>query len=179
MQPTNTSLGDHTSQCFGNALSLTWTDWAKPSSSVPNMQGRECFTCCVVRVPISGFSFKMLKFLFEFRHGPGSDGRSVSSGSGSRGASRTPSPFGLPPSSSVSSSTSSAIPSLAHGATGFCGGGSAAQMLAEKGGVGPKTALALPASVKQGIPHSESYSRKVFVGGLPPDIDQGQSASGC
>lgn len=39
-QPTNGSgMGYHGDQCFGNALNLAWTDWAKPSGSLPNMQG--------------------------------------------------------------------------------------------------------------------------------------------
>jgi len=101
-----------------------------------------------------------------------SDGRSASSSSGSRGTSRTPSPFGLPLPSSVSSSAASTGPSLAHTTASGYGGSGTPHMLAEKGMVSHKAApLALP--VSGGAPHSEIYSRKVFVGGLPPDIDQG------
>ena len=106
----------------------------------------------------------------------GSDGRSVSSGSGSRGASRTPSPFGMiplsfcSPASSIPVQPSTAVsvvnaPIHAHASYG---GSNTIQE-------GNNAKSILPNSLPgKHVGISETYSRKVFVGGLPPDIDQGR-----
>ena len=51
----------------------------------------------------------------------------------------------------------------------------APHVLTEKGMVQQHKATPLALPVSGGGPHSEIYSRKVFVGGLPPDIDQGKA----
>lgn len=123
--------------------------------------------------------------------GTASDEHSVSSssasgGGGSRGASRTPSPFGHPVSSSVSSGSASASAISAPGHTLPPGAGHAQKGHGSYGATCP-----LPCSAEGFVSgggggggaevplrrpgQAETYSRKVFVGGLPPDIDQGQS----
>lgn len=97
--------------------------------------------------------------------GSGSSG-SGSSGSASSGASRTPSPFNYP----SHPTTATAVPTLPL-----------SSHIQQVNGFGnsPKAVdkLAINSLESAGIKgqQSEVYSRKVFVGGLPPDIDQGES----
>ena len=106
----------------------------------------------------------------------GSDELSISSSSGgSRGASRTPSPF-----SHSSSGTSSAGPNHPHMGNHIHSNnkyGSSATAAPTEHFIGtaaePFVGATTPDSAKEGG-QTEVYSRKVFVGGLPPDIDQGR-----
>ena len=100
----------------------------------------------------------------------GSDEQSVSSssasgGGGSRGTSRTPSPFSISSASSASTAPSHALPA-SHVQKGF---GNCPLPCAADGFNG-----GAEVSMRQGA-QGETYSRKVFVGGLPPDIDQGEN----
>lgn len=132
----------------------------------------------------------------------GSDSLSISSGSGgSRGTSRTPSPFGL---SSGSSASLSAL-NLSQGNLGSLSQvgnpshlGSRVQQLtsisnyqqqatnyqqqtanysgasALGGGDSYIGSMGGVAGASPDLAPREMFSRKVFVGGLPPDIDQGK-----
>ena len=105
------------------------------------------------------------------------------SGGGSRGASRTPSPFGFSSSNAISapiSAPSYALPAAlppnhtlppSHAHPG--------SHLGNGFGLGPGAVPDIPMRLsgaellRPGGVQGEVYSRKVFVGGLPPDIDQG------
>ncbi len=134
---------------------------------------------------------------------------SGSSGSGgSRGASRTPSPFGFPPSTPISAPISApshtlpaalppvshTLPPVSHTHVSHTHSGSHVSQIGNGFGLGqsvsvgaaavaatasaPDIPMKLPGGqnglLRGGGGVNEVYSRKVFVGGLPPDIDQGQ-----
>ncbi len=73
----------------------------------------------------------------------------------------------------MATAVNSVIPGLPRGASTYPNARNSSHVLTEKDGVIHKSTLALPLPMKAPILHSETYSRKVFVGGLPPDIDQG------
>lgn len=106
---------------------------------------------------------------------PGSDELSISSSSGgSRGASRTPSPFSL--SSSGASSAGPNHPHLGNHIQSTNKYGSSATSAPTEHFIGTAAdtyvGATTPDPAREGG-QTEVYSRKVFVGGLPPDIDQG------